>query len=74
MAAILQVLAVQAKALTQNFMIQAAKLELLEPRGDKYFRIFGKVIADGQEVALELIKAGLARAYDGGNKERWCPL
>ena len=66
-------LARQAQALTQKLMVQAVKIELLEPRRDKYFRILAKVLADGQEVAQELVKAGLARPYDGGKKERWCP-
>ena len=66
-------LARQAQALTQKLMVQAVKIELLEPRRDKYFRILARVMADGQEVAHELIKAGFARAYDGGKKQRWCP-
>jgi endonuclease YncB( thermonuclease family) len=66
-------LATQAKALTQNLMVQAAKIELLEPKRDKYFRILAKVMTDGREVAQELVKAGLARPYDGGKKQRWCP-
>ena len=66
-------LAVQAKALTNKLMVQAAKIELLEPKRDKYFRILARVMADGQEVAQELVKVGLARPYDGGKKQRWCP-
>ena len=54
-------------------MVQAAKIELLEPRRDKYFRILARVMADGQEVAEELVKAGLAVRHDGGKKKRWCP-
>lgn len=66
-------LARQAQALTQKLMVQAVKIELLEPRRDKYYRILARVLADGQEVAQELVKAALARPYDGGKKERWCP-
>lgn len=66
-------LALQAKALTQKLMVQASKIELLDPKRDKYFRILAKVVADGQEVSQELVKAGLARPYDGGKKMRWCP-
>lgn len=54
-------------------MVQASKIELLDPKRDKYFRILAKVVADGQEVSHELVKAGLARPYDGGKKMRWCP-
>jgi endonuclease YncB( thermonuclease family) len=66
-------LAKQAQALTQQLMVQASKIELAEPRRDKYFRILAKVMADGQDVAQELVKAGLAVKYDGGTKKRWCP-
>ena len=65
-------LAKQAQSLTQKLMVQASKIELAEPRRDKYFRILAKVMADGQEVAQELIKAGLAVPYDGGKKKGWC--
>lgn len=65
-------LALRAQALTQKLMVEAQKLELLEPKRDKYFRILARVMADDREVALELVKAGLARSYDGGKKERWC--
>ena len=63
----------QAQALTQMLMVQAVKIELLEPKRDKYFRILARVMADDQEVVQELVKAGLARPYEGGKKERWCP-
>ena len=65
-------LARQAQAFTQKLMVQAQKIELQEPKRDKYFRVLARVMADGQEVAQELVKAGLARSYDGGKKERWC--
>lgn len=66
-------LAKQAQALTQTLMVQAVKIDLVEPKRDKYFRILARVMADGREVAAELVKAGLARPYDGGKKQRWCP-
>jgi endonuclease YncB( thermonuclease family) len=66
-------LARKAQELTQKLMVQASKIELAEPKRDKYFRILARVMADGQEVAQELVKAGLAVPYDGGTKKRWCP-
>jgi endonuclease YncB( thermonuclease family) len=66
-------LARQAQALTQKLMREATKIELTEPKRDKYFRILARVMADDREVAQELVKAGLARPYDGGHKQRWCP-
>ena len=34
----------QAQALTQKLMVQAVKIELLEPKRDKYFRILARVL------------------------------
>ena len=65
-------LAVMAQALTQALMRQATNIELTEPHRDKYFRILAKVMADGHEVAQELVKAGLAVPYNGqGKKKDW---
>jgi endonuclease YncB( thermonuclease family) len=73
-------LARKAQALTQKLMSEAARIDLLEPKRDKYFRILARVMVEDQarpgepiEVAQELVKAGLARPYDGGKKQRWCP-
>lgn len=73
-------LARQAQALTQRLMKEATRIELREPKRDKYFRILARVVVEDQarpgetiEVAQELVKAGLARPYDGGKKQRWCP-
>lgn len=66
-------LAKQAQAFTQSLMVQATKIELNEPRRDKYFRILARVMVDGQEVAQELVKAGLAVPYNGqGKRKNWC--
>jgi endonuclease YncB( thermonuclease family) len=67
-------LAQQAQALTQRLMAQATKIDLLEPRRDKYFRILARVMADGHEVAEELVKSGLAVHYDGEKKKDWCAV
>lgn len=61
----------QPQAFTHKLMVQAQGIELQEPRRDMYFRILARVIADGQEVAQELVKAGSAVPYDGGRKQRW---
>lgn len=40
---------------------------------DKYFRVLALIVADGLELADEMVKAGLANAYGGGTKQHWCP-
>jgi len=66
-------LARQAQAFTQKLMTEAQAIELIEPKRDKYFRILARVMADGKEVAQELVVAGFAVPYNGqGKKKDWC--
>ncbi len=45
---------------------------LKEVRG-KYFRIVGRLIADGQDISELLIQRQFAVSYDGGTKvKEWC--
>ena len=49
---------------------------LLDVGFDKYG---GRVVArlqslQGQDMAAELVKAGLARPYEGGGRTPWCPV
>lgn len=44
----------------------------------QYGKFAGRVLArveteDGRDLALALREAGLARAYDGGKRQAWCP-
>ena len=61
-----------------NFTINALKnaksykIEILDE--DKYFRLLGDVIIDGERLSSMLIKNHLAREYHGAKKETWCFL
>ena len=61
----------EAKQFTVKRLREGKKIELLEMRRDKYFRILARVMIDGQDLGAELIKAGLAKPYDGGMKAAW---
>jgi len=61
----------QAKQYTVKRLREGKKIELLELRRDKYFRILARVMIDGEDLGAELVKAGLAKPYDGGTKEAW---
>lgn len=39
---------------------------------DRYKRSLTKLILDGEDVSGRMIKAGLARAYNGGKRAGWC--
>ncbi|MGB1216173.1 MAG: thermonuclease family protein [Pikeienuella sp.] len=55
-------------------LISAAQSVTLhvEPRPDRYDRFLAVLEADGQDVGPVLISEGLARPYDGGQRQGWC--
>ncbi len=66
-------LAREARAFTETFLARAKQIEITDLRRDKYFRLDARVKADGQDLSIALLKAGLAELYDGGTKTaRWC--
>ncbi len=61
----------------RNFVVQAienaARVEFCQPLWGKYAgRVVARVVVDGEDLAEELIVAGLARVYDGGPRQGWC--
>ena len=51
---------------------RAGEIVIESPGLDKYGRILGRVIADGQDLSELLIAKGLARKYQGGHRKGWC--
>lgn len=53
----------------------ASKIDLLEIRKGKYFRIIARVVYDGKDLGAELLKKKMAVPYLGGKKPitDWCP-
>ena len=68
-----KMLALQAKAFLTQHLEQAQNIEIELVARDKYFRVLSLIVADGLDLADELVKAGLAYSYTGGTKQRWCP-
>jgi endonuclease YncB( thermonuclease family) len=62
-----KMLALQAKAFLTQHLEKAQTIEIELIARDKYFRVLSLIVAD------ETVKAGLAYAYNGGTKQRWCP-
>jgi len=56
-------------------MVATAAVRLREVRHDKYGgRVLARVeTADGRDLGAALVQRGLARRYDGGRREGWCP-
>ncbi|MCX4027487.1 thermonuclease family protein [Endozoicomonas sp. SM1973] len=65
-------LARKAKQHTVSLLRSAKKIELRNMQRGKYFRILANVYIDGKSLTDSLIKAKLARPYDGGKRQGWC--
>ena len=67
-----KILARKAKQFTVEKLSAASKVELLNLKRGKYFRILANVKVDGKDLGSQLTQAGLAVPYDGGSKKNWC--
>ena len=66
-------LAERARDFVLEAIENAERVEFCEPEWGKYAgRVVARVVVDGEDLAEELIIAGLARAYDGGQRQGWC--
>lgn len=65
-------MAIQARDFLTARLAQATRVDLVHPARDKYFRLNGRLVADGQDLSQALIQAQLARFYDGGTKTPFC--
>lgn len=63
-----------AKKLVKNLLKNGKRIDLINVKRGKYFRIVADVIIDGVSLNQYLLKNGLAYAYDGGTKKKmnWC--
>lgn len=63
-----------AKKALQNIIAKAERVDLVDVKKDKFFRILAKVHVDGKPVASEMIRQGLAYEYYGTKKVKrnWC--
>lgn len=64
-------LAEKARRLTHDALKGAVLVELRNPQRGKYFRVLADVYVDDRDLATMLLKANLARPYDGGKREPW---
>lgn len=63
--------ALEAKRFTEVFL-SSGKVQLRNLKRGKYFRIIADVYVGDRSLGAELIKAGLARPYNGGARRGWC--
>lgn len=62
-----------ARQMTVEMLRAGEKIELHNLQRDKYFRVLADVHVGGKDLGAALLKAGLARPYNGGTKKDWCP-
>lgn len=64
-----------ARAYLSGVLDASSRVVFLRPttNEDKYGRILADMLADGSMVSRLMISAGLARPYDGGRRQSWCP-
>jgi micrococcal nuclease len=64
----------EAKKFVTSLMRQAKRIDLVDVRRDKYFRILADIEFDGKSLSKLLLKNKLAYPYSGGTKEQkdWC--
>ena len=56
-------LAIQARDLVRRMLKAAARVDLADPRRDKYFRLGAQVIADGMDMSAMLLAAAVIVAW-----------
>ena len=66
--------ALKAKALVEEFVNKAKRIDVVDVKRDQYFRIVGTVLFDRKSISDEIIGQDLANHYYGGKKlpRDWC--
>jgi micrococcal nuclease len=54
-----------------TFVRKGKIIEIQNPSRDKYFRLNGDLLIDGQSASQHMLNKGLAHVYTGGARERW---
>ncbi len=66
-------LATNARDFVRRTLRNARRIDLLNAKRGKYFRVVARVLADGKDIGQTLIDQGMAVEYDGGTKTKnWC--
>ena len=63
----------EAKALVEESLGNAGRIDLVNIKRDKYFRVVADITYDGISLKNTLMARGLGVAYDGGTKSAFTP-
>ncbi len=64
--------ALQAKWALRVMLLQAGEVKIVRDGEDRYGRLLIRGFVDGRPLAADMISAGHARAYAGGQRQTWC--
>lgn len=66
----------EAKLFVENLLKKAQKIDLVNVKRDKYFRILAEVMIDGKSLGSYLKESHMVNAYFGKKKEEtdWCAV
>lgn len=66
--------AAEAQRYVAELLRKAKRVDLVDVRREKYFRILAEVMIDGESLSEKLLERGYAYPYDGGTKAKvnWC--
>ena len=69
-------IAVKSQREVQEILEDAHRLDLVDVRRGKYFRVVADVLFDGESLREHMLRKKLAVPYDGGHREEvdWCKL
>ena len=56
----------------RRLLKSASRIDLVDVKRGKYFRIIATIMADGVDVVPLMIEKGLGRLYQGGKRRGWC--
>lgn len=55
-----------------KLLAEAKWIDLVGVERGKYFRLVGRIVADGQDISKLLLKNRYARPYHGEKRKGWC--
>jgi endonuclease YncB( thermonuclease family) len=65
-------LARKAKEKINSLLQNAEKIQLMNARRGKYFRLIANIVIDNKDISYIMLKTKLVRRYVGAKRKSWC--
>ncbi|MCH8039746.1 MAG: hypothetical protein IH977_05295 [Nitrospinae bacterium] len=67
-------LAIEAREYIRTTLSRARRIDLIDASRGDFFRVWARIVADGQDLTALLLHQNLGVPYTGDRKSRpWCP-